>query len=225
MDFYQETSHRAGEYSNEIVTERKPTGIHQALHNLSYNNEYALYVTTTFDNDSEHTTKVICLEHKSILCKHCSKTHIMALDCDSEFDMLSAARILKVSEIGYAIIKSNGADKNRYWIITDFVGDIDKVIEKMSNIPGVDSKYVHYCASQRTMYLRAYHKIVDYKVRAAVFPDTHGLTNPIVIKWYDEFKAHMESKELRVAAVTRMLRMARDNNVMQSVVSDPQFEI
>lgn len=222
MDLYHEWN-RTKDYSHQTETVRALTNRSAAIHNISYNDAYALYVSAF--TGEKYSRKIFCMAHRTWFCEHSIKAHIMCLDCDSELDVLAAARILKMSGIGYAIVNSNGVKDDRYWIITDFAGDFADVIEKMKTIPGVDSKYVSYSALHGMSFLRAYPKVVDNKIKPVLFPDSHTLTNPMVIKWYDEFKAHMESNDLRIAAMTGLLRKAKENGTLAAIVADPQFEI
>ena len=51
-----------------------------------------------------------CAKHWwRIGCNHPNHLFVMCLDCDNEYGMLAAARILKMNNIGYAVIKSSNA--------------------------------------------------------------------------------------------------------------------
>lgn len=65
-----------------------------------------IYVDTMVEQ--QFSPKWFCAEHWwRIRCNHPNHQYLLALDCDSEQDMLSAARILKIHDIGYAIIKTS----------------------------------------------------------------------------------------------------------------------
>lgn len=51
-----------------------------------------------------------CAKHWwRIGCNHPNHLFVMCLDCDHEYGMLAAARVLKMNNIGYAVVKSSSA--------------------------------------------------------------------------------------------------------------------
>jgi hypothetical protein len=65
-----------------------------------------IYVDTMVEQ--QFNPRWFCAEHWwRIRCNHPNHQYLLALDCDSEQDMLSAARILKIHDIGYAIVKTS----------------------------------------------------------------------------------------------------------------------
>lgn len=179
--------------------------------------------------------------------KRYDNLYVMCLDCDDEYDMLAALRCLNILGIGYSVIKSSevsyekkltistspsGAqnvaypevavqNKDHYWIITDFVGDIMTVTDRMSGIPGVDSRHVDCSSKRETLLLRAYPKWN----KIPVFPDSHSLTNKVAIEWYEKFKSYWHSKEMSGIVEAVNLQKALCNGDIKHMVMDPKFVI
>lgn len=76
-----------------------------------------IYVDTVVE--PRYIKKWFCGEHWwRIRCNHPSHLFLMALDCDGEQDMLSAARILKMQNIGYAVVKTSTGNETH--VITGY---------------------------------------------------------------------------------------------------------
>ena len=61
--------------------------------------------------------------------------YVMVLDCDGTDEMLAACHMLAFDNLNYALVQSS---PSHYWIITDYVDTLERVIAKMQTIPGVD---------------------------------------------------------------------------------------
>lgn len=187
-----------------------------------------------------------------LFCKHKKyQEYVMCLDCDSELNMLAAARYLNVAGIGYGIIKSSEVGDSiskppqlgpqgpqgiqgpqfipavqvvptdHYWIITDFVSDLTSVANKMKSIPGVDHRYTNCVYYRKTVLLRAYPK----NDKLPIFPDSHNLTNALSIKWYDSFKNYWLSKDMISLMTARELQLALVNGNIKTMIMNPNFVV
>jgi hypothetical protein len=241
------------EYGNELTKENKLkpyTSItrEEAISQLSrdaINYRYSkIYVSSL--------TNVCKCRFWKLFCKHKEyQEYVMCLDCDSELNMLAAARYLNISGIGYSIIKSSEAGDSipkppqlgpqwpqgiqgpqlfiqavqvptdHYWIITDFVSDLMSVANKMKSIPGVDHRYANCVFYRKTVLLRAYPK--DDKM--PIFPDSHSLTNTLAVKWYESFKNYWLSKDMVSLMTARELQLALVNGNIKTMIMNPNFVV
>lgn len=144
-----------------------------------------------------------------------SAKHILLLDCDSEDKKNHAVQYLNESKIGHVVVMSSYSDtvdKNRYWILCDYIKDAKSCIDMMGLIPGVDPLYFNFCKQKSIMNLRGYPK--NYCV--PLFGDMSGPFSEEFNTWASCFKSHWKSSEME--GITRLLSdRVKDRSVLLSI--------
>jgi hypothetical protein len=77
---------------------------------------------------------------------------VAMLDVDTEDGLVATLVSLDRKGICYEVVESSPGHK---WLITNFVGPIDDVLNLMQNTPGVDEKFVDMCVEIRKVFIRA----------------------------------------------------------------------
>ena len=130
--------------------------------------------------------------------------NVVVLDCDSLSNMMSALHWVGRRSIGYAAVMSS---HDHYWVILDVAMRIRDALVLMGETPGVDGDYIRLCRGRKLIHLRAVPKRMSADMFVAPrFPETHTLKNPIIVKWYDEFKSYFESGMFNEIVINWRLR-------------------
>ena len=178
----------------------------------------------------------------------------MCLDCDNEYGMLAAARILKMSNIGYAVVKSSRAEDHEEpgnWFTMmgpQGVQGGPQGPQNMVKIQHTDHFWIitdyvgpmpHLVNLMNTI-PGVDNKFIQYCERKQtmflrahpkhpvlpVFPTSHTLVTKSAIEWYDAFKAHFESPKMKAIVMARKLRSSlNDPAEFAKLIHDPNFEV
>ena len=155
--------------------------------------------------------------------------HIVVCDCDSEIYMLTAARYLKILEIGYAVLKSTN---DRYWVVTDIIYDtVDEAVDRMREMPGLDPRHTSYSKRDSKIFLRAYPKHIfnaTAKINEVVnvlFPNDHTLKSNDVITWYNQLKDFYSDHRIIKYIDINNLHIASINGTVGNLIGNPNFKI
>jgi hypothetical protein len=163
------------------------------------------------------TTKVEVSDN--VLFDSFREQYIMALDCDTYEDMvLARAYLLKNTNYKYHIIVSSFDNlMAHYWIICDFVSDINSVIDIMGKIPGVDKRFVSFCKYKKIINLRACPK--NFCLPLFYYEDClDATTNPHVSQWVKNLEAFWRSSEMNIL-LKKMISLHNKQSYVESIGS------
>jgi len=148
---------------------------------------------------------------------------IAVADCDDNDSFVVARNWLKQHlNVGFGTICSC---PGRFWIITDYVSTFSKTIKFMSNIPGNDKKFVRDgCVNAIAM--RIGPKVIENKMGPSPSQfDIGTLSNPKVIKWFEEFQGLLQDPDYKLAIKRLELELARQRRDIMSLAADPDFVV
>lgn len=145
--------------------------------------------------------------------------YVLALDCDSQDEMLATCNVIKTYyKWNYVAVMST---ENHYWVIVDKTGSITELVAIMRKIPGVDTRYVDYVERRGYIVLRAMPKNV-----MPIFPDEDvKFTNKLARTWFREFKEHWQSEDVAHYLRLKELQAAIENKSVTALAANPNFLI
>lgn len=143
--------------------------------------------------------------------------HIMVLDCDSLDNMIAACRTLKIDNIGYVVIESS---PHHYWVVTNYIGNITDVTDRMSGIPGTDLNHMRLSRARGHISIRATPQVRSIPS----FPSDISVLHKTVRRWYLRFKSNFDLHAERIQQ-TLILSEALANRKVADLASDPAFEV
>lgn len=142
--------------------------------------------------------------------------HVMVLDCDATDRMIASCHWLKYIEINYCVVESS---PDRYWVITDHITTMDKLIARISSIPGVDHNFVNFIVRNKITNIRAHPK----EEQIPTFPDKVNLKRKESIGWLNQLKEWYESPDLeRILHLVDVTTSLRDGKIIGKA-ADPSF--
>jgi len=116
--------------------------------------------------------------------------YVMILDCDGKTDYTNAINWLNNKHIKFVSVQSS---PGKYWVVCDIIDRLDKIINIMEKIPGVDTKYTECSKIQNVLLLRAFPK-------AGVLPKFDSVENlkgtSEYKRWVLGFKRYWESNDM-----------------------------
>lgn len=142
--------------------------------------------------------------------------HLMVLDCDSTDEMLGVVAMLQYDKIGYAIIQSS---PSRYWLITDYINDFTHVILRMQAYPGADKRHIELACRRSLLTVRA----ISLPNKVPIFPDSHTLTKPLAVKFFDALRVHYEHPAIARKLQALLIADNITDKTMIEMAANPSF--
>lgn len=156
-----------------------------------------------------------CISKWWVPCRF--KSHVMVLDCDSMPGMLASARSLKLDNIGYVPVQSS---PEHYWLVTNYVGTLQKILTKMAGIPGIDMRHRAMAKKHQNLHIRAMPRATDMPL----FTDDDSVLSKPVRKWYRSLKALYDNHGARIQEAIKLSTALHSGEIMQ-MAADPSFAI
>jgi len=152
--------------------------------------------------------------------KRFNRTHFLALDCDSQEDMIAAAACLKRDNINWIPIESSD---NHFWLITDFIGSSKEIVDKIQTIVGVDRQYVELTTSNGICFMRATPTVG--KVPKINRDNIGELRDSRIIEWLNEYQKLLDEQFATLQNTILVKALEDGDGSIYSLAANPDFEV